>query len=99
MEQLEVGRKQRLTMVPTRRMDGAPAQPAAITFVVRIWPEWSLSGPRWRGRIEHLQSGRTLAFHDLEEALAFIRASGVFAGEQHGDSDDELPMKGVSNDV
>lgn len=70
-------------------MDGTPAQPAAITFVVRIWPEWSLSGARWRGRIEHLQSGRALAFQEPEQVLAFMRASGVFTGEQHGNIDSE----------
>ena len=70
-------------------MNSPPSQPAVSTFVVRIWQEWSLSSPRWRGRIEHLQSGRTLAFQELEQALTFIRTAGVFAGEQPGDPDDE----------
>jgi hypothetical protein len=49
-----------------------PVSPVS-TFVVRIWPEWSADGPCCRGRIEHLQSGESAAFLDLEDALAFIR--------------------------
>jgi hypothetical protein len=49
-----------------------PVSPVS-TFVVRIWHEWSAAGSRWRGRIEHLQSGESAAFLDLEETLAFIR--------------------------
>jgi hypothetical protein len=47
--------------------------PPASTFVVRLWHEWTAEGPHWRGRIEHLQSGESAAFLDLEGALAFIR--------------------------
>jgi hypothetical protein len=68
-------------------MDSFPPQPAALTFVIRIWPEYSLSGSRWRGRIEHLQSGRHLAFEDLDRMLAFIRATGVFTDEPPGGLD------------
>ena len=47
------------------------------TFVVRIRQEASLHGSRWYGRIEHLQSGRSLTFQDTEKMVAFIRSSGV----------------------
>jgi len=47
------------------------------TYVVRIRQEASLHGSRWYGRIEHLQSGRTLTFQDMEKMLAFIRSSGA----------------------
>jgi len=28
------------------------------TFVIRFWCEWSVSGSRWRERIDHVQSGQ-----------------------------------------
>jgi hypothetical protein len=49
------------------------------TFVVRFWQEWSAAGPRWRGRIEHVQSGESAAFLDLDGMLEFVRRSGVMA--------------------
>jgi hypothetical protein len=42
------------------------------TFVVRFWREWSAAGPRWRARIDHVQSGEGAAFLDLDGMLAFI---------------------------
>ena len=66
-----------------------PRQPALSTFVIRVWQNWSLSGPRWYGRIEHLQSGRVVAFHELEQALAFMLASGVFTGAPPGEPDEQ----------
>jgi hypothetical protein len=49
------------------------------TFVVRFRREWSASGPRWRGWVEHLQSGEDAAFLDLGEVLRFIRRFGPMA--------------------
>ena len=43
------------------------------TFVVRLWREWTVEGPRWRGRIEHLQSGECGAFVDADGLLGFMR--------------------------
>jgi len=57
-------------------MNQFPQQSSALTFVIRIWQTWSLSGSHWRGRIEHLQSGRYAAFEDLDQILAFIRYHG-----------------------
>jgi hypothetical protein len=53
--------------------------PPASTFVIRFWQEWSAAGPRWRGRIEHVQSGESAAFLDLDGMLEFVRRSGVMA--------------------
>ena len=47
--------------------------PPVSTFVVRFWREWSDSGQRWRGRVEHLQSGSGTDFLDLSVLLDFIR--------------------------
>jgi hypothetical protein len=51
--------------------------PSVSTFVVRFWQEWSVAGPRWRGRIEHVQSGERTAFLDLEGMLDFLCRFGV----------------------
>jgi hypothetical protein len=44
------------------------------TFVVRFWREWLAAGSRWRGHIEHVQSGKSAAFLDLEGMLDFATA-------------------------
>jgi hypothetical protein len=56
--------------------------PPISTFVVRFWREWSAAGPRWRGHIEHVQSGESAAFLDLDEMLAFVRRVGVMGGDE-----------------
>ncbi len=51
-------------------------EPPQNTFVIRFWWELPKGEPphtrRWRGRIEHLQSGETLAFDDTNQILEFI---------------------------
>ncbi len=45
------------------------------SFLVRIWWETSnMSGEPlvWRGRVEHVASGRAIYFDDFAELLAFI---------------------------
>ena len=56
--------------------------PPASTFVLRFWREWSASGSRWRGRIEHVQSGQCADFVELQGILEFVRALGVMAEDQ-----------------
>ena len=59
--------------------------PPASTFVVRLWREWSATGPRWRGWwVEHVQSGEDTAFLNLGEMLRFIRRFGAMAGDEAG---------------
>ena len=53
--------------------------PPTSTFVVRLWQEWSAAGSRWRGRIEHVQSGQRLGFQDLDRMVGFIHSFGAFA--------------------
>ena len=55
-------------------------RPSVSTFVIRLWREWSAAGPRWRGRIEHVQSGESAAFLNLDEMLDFVRRIGVMGG-------------------
>jgi hypothetical protein len=52
------------------------------TFVVRFRREWSAAGPRWRGWVEHVQSGEDTAFLDLGEMLRFIRQFGAMADNE-----------------
>ena len=61
--------------------------PPINTFVVRFWREWSVAGPRWRGQIDHVQSGASARFLELEEMLDVIQGFGVMAGKarQPGD--------------
>jgi hypothetical protein len=56
--------------------------PPLSTFVVRFWREWSAAGSRWRGRIEHLQSGQGAVFLDVDGMLGFIRRFGVMVEEE-----------------
>ena len=65
-------------------MAESPSVPPASTFVVRFWREWSAAGSRWRGRIEHVQSGESAAFLDLNGMLDFVRRSGAMADDERG---------------
>lgn len=58
-----------------------PAVPSStmITFVVRFWRETSAGNLRWRGQIEHVQSGQSAAFLDVGAMLRFLHRFGVEA--------------------
>jgi predicted ester cyclase len=47
------------------------------TFVLRFWREWTGSEARWRGRIEHVQSGRRSDFLGVGELLGFLEGFGI----------------------
>jgi steroid delta-isomerase-like uncharacterized protein len=53
---------------------------ATATFVLRFWRETTAGEVRWRGRIEHVQSGEGVSFLDLEGMLQFIREFGIATG-------------------
>jgi hypothetical protein len=55
----------------------ATQSPTGITFVVRFWQEWSGAESRWRGRIEHVESGRHANFLEFEDLLAFLRRFSI----------------------
>ena len=63
-------------------MTESPAVPPTSTFVVRFWKEWSAAGPRWRGRIEHVQSGESVAFLGLDGMLDFVRSFGAMPDDE-----------------
>jgi len=52
-----------------------------VTFVVRFWRETSAAEVRWRGQIEHVQSGQSTAFLDMRAMLGFLHRFGVEADE------------------
>jgi hypothetical protein len=56
--------------------------PPVSTFVIRFWREWSAAGPRWRGRVEHVQSGESATFMGLDAMLDFFRRFGVMADNE-----------------
>jgi hypothetical protein len=54
----------------------------ASTFVLCFWREWSGTAGRWRGRIEHVQSGQRADFVELADVLDFVQGLGVMAEDQ-----------------
>jgi hypothetical protein len=47
------------------------------TFIVRFWREQAGAESRWRGRIEHVQSGQRADFLAIEDLLRFFRRFGI----------------------
>ena len=47
------------------------------TFVVRFWREPSASEMRWRGRVEHVESGEQANFLGLDELAGFFDRFGI----------------------
>ena len=60
------------------------------TFIVRFWRETTESEERWRGRIEHVQSGESIAFLDFDAMLNFMWRFGIIVEGQH-----QLPQEEV----
>jgi hypothetical protein len=77
MNPLKPGEKAELQPNPEADVAESLPGPPASTFVIRFWTEWSHGGLRWRGRIEHLQSGHSIAFAKLQRMLAFMRSLGL----------------------
>ena len=62
-------------------VEPSPVSPIS-TFVVRFWREWSAAGSRWRGRIEHVQSGESATFLDVDGMLDFVHRVGIMQGDE-----------------
>lgn len=60
----------------------ASSIPPASTFVLCFWREWSGAAGRWRGRIEHVQSGHRADFVKLADVLDFVQGLGVMAEDE-----------------
>ena len=53
-----------------------------LTFVLRFQRETTAGEARWRGSIEHVQSGEAIAFMDFETMLRFLQRFGIWTGVQ-----------------
>lgn len=63
------------------------AEPSS-TFIVRLRAEWSGNGPRWHGRIDHVQSGEQTSFGTVKAMLAFIHSMSGWRGDVGTAEDD-----------
>jgi hypothetical protein len=56
-----------------------PGSPTTVTttFVLRFWRKETVGEIRWRGSIEHVQSGEEMAFLDAESMIAFLNRFGI----------------------
>jgi len=65
-----------------------PDETPTHTFVIRLWQEWSLVTPQWRGRVLHLPSGETAAFQNWQQLATFIQSlnidNDIFGSEKDG---------------
>ena len=52
-----------------------------LTFVLRFQRETTAGEARWRGSVEHVQSGEIVAFLDFETMLFFLQRFGIRAGD------------------
>ena len=50
---------------------------APMTFVVRFWREWTGTEVRWRGRVEHVESGQRASFLEIGDLLGFFDRFGI----------------------
>jgi hypothetical protein len=55
--------------MPTKQKTGPPLN----TFIVRFWREPGASTLCWRGQVQHVQSGKRVAFADEGTLLHFLR--------------------------
>ncbi len=60
-----------------------------VTFIVRFWRETSAGELRWRGQIEHAQSGEKAAFLELDAMLSFLQRFGIEARDPRPPARDE----------
>ena len=47
--------------------------PLLNTFIVRFWREPGVGEDRWRGQVQHVQSGERAAFANEPALLRFLR--------------------------
>jgi hypothetical protein len=70
--------------------------PYVHAFVAKLWLERrEIEGtqPEWRGRIDHVTSGRRIYFRDLSEITAFIHSFLQGALDISGDQENDIETK------
>jgi len=65
------------------------------TFVVHFWREWTGVESRWRGRVEHVQSGQQASFLEIEDLLSFFERFGIGGGGPPTDRSDNSAAPGM----
>ncbi|MCL7455189.1 MAG: hypothetical protein M8467_19310 [Anaerolineae bacterium] len=65
-----------------------------VTFVVRFWRETADGKLRWRGQIEHVQSGRQTDFLEIRDLLGFLEHFGIVTARP---MDNTVPAQGPSS--
>ena len=78
-------------------MSETPEVPPLSTFVIRFWREWSVTGPRWRGQADHVQSGETASFLALDELLAIMHRYGIMTGQAKHPNGPSTPASRASD--
>lgn len=74
-------------------MNEPPAEASATaTFVLRFWREWSDGTPRWRGRIENVQSGQAANFLGTAGLVAFLWQFGICCEPEPQQMPDEYEL-------
>ncbi len=49
-------------------------QSKALSFVIRLWCEEEADGRKsWKARIEHIQTGQTKTFNNVEDLLDYLK--------------------------
>ena len=51
--------------------------PGSNIIIIKIWRDYFPNKTRWRGKIEHHQSGKSTSFLRLDEIPGFIRSLGL----------------------
>jgi hypothetical protein len=72
-------------MADTANPTESGSSTATSTFILRFYREWAGGAPRWRGRIEHLESGKSTAFLDMDKMVSFVRGFGIMVEEVVGE--------------
>jgi hypothetical protein len=67
------------------RMTGIGREAEPQVFVVRFWPQPGVAGG-WRGRVEHVPSGKRSPIQDLAQLQTFIeqRLQDAAHGDEEG---------------
>jgi hypothetical protein len=60
-------------------------------FVIHFYRSYQNRGPTWRGRIEHVQSGKWSYFYHPRDMLRFVQGFDILMETTDEGEDDQLP--------
>lgn len=64
-------------MEPEIAQSTTPNTTTGSTFILRFWREQAGAESRWRGRVEHVESGRQANFLTTEDLFDFFQRFGI----------------------